>query len=64
MSPPPSPPPLISTRAALVVLLGLLCGMVAAVLTFLAAKNGPAAVLVGLGAFGGGISFFHRFIEG
>jgi hypothetical protein len=45
------------------VLLALLCGIVAAALTFLTVHNAAAATLVGLASLGGAVSFFHRFIE-
>jgi hypothetical protein len=44
-------------------MIGVLCGIIAAALTFLAAGNLPAATLVGLAALGSAISFFHKFIE-
>ena len=56
----PSRPPLLTTRTAVVLLLGLVCGASAGVLTYLAGDdNAAAAVLAGLAAFGAAAAFFH-----
>lgn len=55
--------PLLPTRTALVLLLGLLCGTAAGVLTWLAGENLAAAVLGGLAATGVGVAFFHAHLE-
>ncbi|MEV6823750.1 hypothetical protein [Amycolatopsis sp. NPDC051102] len=57
----PKPPtPLLSVRAAVVLLLGLTCGVAVGVLTYLAGGNTPAAILAGLMSTGGAIVFLHR----
>lgn len=55
----PSRPPLLTTRTAVVLLLGLVCGASAGVLTYLAGDNTAAAILAGLAAFGAATAFFH-----
>jgi hypothetical protein len=58
----PSPPPLLSVRTALILLLGVLCGTAVTALTALAEHNLTGAVLAGLAAAGGAIVFFHKVI--
>jgi hypothetical protein len=53
---------LLPVRTALVFLLAVLAGVGAAVLTALAGHSGFEAALVGLGAFIGGVKFFHWLI--
>ncbi|MFI9817954.1 hypothetical protein [Saccharothrix variisporea] len=55
-------PPLVSTRTAVVLVLGLLCGTAAGVLTYLAGDNTAAAVLAGLAASGAAVAFFHAHV--
>ncbi|NUT47981.1 MAG: hypothetical protein HOV94_11825 [Saccharothrix sp.] len=57
-----SPPPLLTTRTALVLLLGLVCGAGAGVLAYLAGNNVAAAVLAGLAASGVSVAFFHAHV--
>lgn len=57
-----SRPPLLSTRTALVLLLGLMCGTGAGTLTYLAGNNVAAAVLAGLAASGASVAFFHAHV--
>ena len=59
----PSPnPPLLSTRAAVIFLLGILCGSTVATLTYLASANVPGAILAGLTTIGGAIPALHKLI--
>ena len=58
----PSPPPLLSIRTALILLLGVLCGAAVAALTALAERNLTTAGLAGLATTGGAIAFFHKVI--
>jgi hypothetical protein len=55
----PPQTPLLTTRTAVVLLLGLLCGATAGVLTYLAGDNIAAAILAGLATMGAAIAFFH-----
>ncbi|MFC5060201.1 hypothetical protein [Saccharothrix xinjiangensis] len=55
-------PPLLSTRTALVLLLGLACGAVAGALTYIAGNNVAASVLAGLTASGVAVAFFHAHV--
>jgi len=57
-----SRPPLLSTRTALVLLLGLVCGTGAGTLTYLAGNNIAAAILAGLTASGVSVAFFHAHV--
>jgi hypothetical protein len=58
----PTPPPLLSVRAAVILLLALVCGTAVGTLTFFAGKNVAAAILAGLTATGGAIMFLHKVI--
>jgi hypothetical protein len=57
-----SPPPLLSVRTALILLLGVLCGAAVATLTALAERNLITAGLAALAAAGAAIAFFHKVI--
>ncbi|MEV0678234.1 hypothetical protein AB0I60_17135 [Actinosynnema sp. NPDC050436] len=59
----PPRPPLLSTRTALVLLLGLVCGAGAGVLTHLAGNNAATALLAGLAAAGAAVAFFHSHVD-
>lgn len=59
---PSSPKALLTTRAAVVLLLGVCGGTACGLLTALACHNVPTAVLVGLGAAGAATTFFHHHI--
>jgi hypothetical protein len=59
---PPTPGPLLSLRAALLMLLAALVGLGAGVLTFLGGQSVPAAVLAGCTAAAAGILFFNKMI--
>jgi hypothetical protein len=58
----PRPEPLLSTRAAVVLLLGLVVGVLAGGLSYLASRSVPAAVLVGGAAAGSAVALFHATI--
>jgi hypothetical protein len=58
----PSPGPLLTVRAAVVVLTALVAGLVAGALAFLAHQDVATAVLVAGGAAGGGLALFHALI--
>ena len=58
----PIPPPLLSIRTALVLLLGVLCGAAIATLTAFTQRNFTQAALAGLTATGSAIVFFHKVI--
>ncbi len=55
--------PLLSVRTALILLLAVLAGMAAGVLTTLARHSPYEAVLVGLATMAAGIKFFHWLIS-
>ncbi len=54
--------PLLSMRAALILLMGLLVGMGAGILTALAGAVVAQAFLAGAAAFGVAVPFFHRLV--
>ncbi|WP_316745451.1 hypothetical protein [Streptomyces sp. MK7] len=54
--------PLLGLRSTLVLLLGVLTGIGAGVLTYLAQRSLPAAVLAAGAGFGAGVMFFHAII--
>ncbi|MFJ7586708.1 hypothetical protein ACIQZO_04770 [Streptomyces sp. NPDC097617] len=55
---------LIGLRSALVLVLGILVGTGAGVLTYLAQHNTATSVLAGGAAFAGSVLFFHNIIAG
>ena len=57
-----NPPPLLSVRAALILLLGAVCGAAVAALTAFVERNLTGAMLAGLATAGGAIVFFHQVI--
>jgi len=60
---PLSPPgPLLTVRAAVVLLLAFLTGLLAIGLATLAGNSLPAAILVGAAAAGGALMLFHTVI--
>ncbi len=59
---PPRTGPLLTTRAALVLLLAVLSGLAAICLTILSGGSLPTAVLAGGAATGGGLALFHSLI--
>jgi hypothetical protein len=54
--------PLLTPRAFLVLLAALLAAAAAGILSYLAALNVPAAVLVGFGAFGVALPLLHNLL--
>lgn len=56
------PEPLLSLRATVILLLALLIGVAAGVLTYLGGQPVPAAVLMGGGAAGAALALFHNLI--
>lgn len=54
--------PLLTTRAAVVLLLALVAGLVAGGLSYLSEPSLPSAVLVGGGAMGGSLVLFHKIV--
>ena len=58
----PDPGPLLSSRAALLILLAVLAGLAAAALTMLSGAPWTHAVLVGCTAGAGSLMFFNRVI--
>ena len=64
-SPPPpesEPTPLLTVRATVILLLAVLVGITAGVLTYLAQRSVPGAVLAGGGATGAAIALFNTII--
>jgi hypothetical protein len=59
----PIPPgPLLTVRAAVVLILALIIGVIAGVLAYLVDRSVPSAVLWGGGAAGGALLLFHTVI--
>lgn len=59
---PSSPGPLLTVRAAVLLLLALVVGVLAGGLSYLADHSVPSAVLWGGGAAGGALALFHTLI--
>jgi len=59
---PQADPPLLTQRAALVLLVAFIVGMLAGVLTYLARSPLPTSVVVGGGAFGGALMIANNVI--
>jgi len=62
MSPSPTKP-ILTTRAAVVLLLAVVAGLMAGALSYLADGSLPSAVLMGGGATGGALLLFHKIVE-
>jgi len=58
----PTPGPLLTVRAAVVLLTALIIGVIAGCLAYLAEHSAPSAVLWGGGAAGGALLLFHTII--
>jgi hypothetical protein len=54
---------LLTIRAAVVLLLALVVGVLAGVLAYLKNRSVPGAVLLGAGAAGGAVIFFDELIQ-
>ncbi|GIF75643.1 hypothetical protein [Asanoa siamensis] len=61
MTPTPAGP-LLTVRAAVILLLGLIVGLIAGVLSYLTDHSLPSAALWGGGAAGGAVALFHGLI--
>jgi hypothetical protein len=59
---PPPPDPLLTVRAALVLLTAIVVGLVAGGLGYLAHHDVPTAVLVAGAAAGGALMLFHSLL--
>jgi hypothetical protein len=59
----PGTQPLLGLRSAIVLLLGILTGIGAGVLTYLTQHSLPAAALAAGAGFGAGVLFFHTIID-
>lgn len=62
MTTPPGSGPLLTVRAALVLLMASIVGLVAGGLAYLGEHDVPASVLVGGGAAGGALLLFHTLL--
>ncbi|GAA3945479.1 hypothetical protein Aau02nite_77820 [Amorphoplanes auranticolor] len=61
---PPSPDaPLLTVRAAVILLLAAVVGVVAGVLSYQVDKSLPGAALWGGGAAGGAVALFHSIVS-
>lgn len=60
---PPPPSPLLTVRAALVLLTAIVVGLVAGALGYLANHDVPTATMIGGGAAGGAIMLFHTVLD-
>lgn len=58
----PPPGPLLTLRAAVILLLAVVIGVIAGVLAYLSGSTVPGAALVDGGASGGAILLFHTVI--
>jgi hypothetical protein len=59
----PTPPdPLLNLRAALLLLIALIVGLIAGSLSYLSTRDVPAAVLIGGAAAGGALALFHNLL--
>uniref|UniRef100_UPI003F49A7E8 hypothetical protein n=1 Tax=Amycolatopsis sp. CA-082387 TaxID=3239918 RepID=UPI003F49A7E8 len=59
----PTPPPLLTLRGAVLLLLAFVVGSIAGGLTFLAGHNVPAAILAGLTAASGTLVLLNRELK-
>jgi hypothetical protein len=59
----PPPGPLLSVRAALVLLIAIVVGQVAGILGYVANGGIATAVLIGGGAAGGALALFHTLLD-
>ena len=61
--PTPPPGPLLSIRAALILLIAIVVGLAAGVLGYFAHEGIAAAMLVGGGGAGGALALFHTLLD-
>jgi hypothetical protein len=59
----PSPDPLLTVRAALVLLIAIVVGLVAGVLGYFATSAIANAALIGGGAAGAALALFHTVLD-
>ncbi|MGH3779749.1 MAG: hypothetical protein ACRDRO_03725 [Pseudonocardiaceae bacterium] len=59
----PPPSPLLSIRAALILLIAIVVGLVAGTLNYLANGGIAAAVLIGGSAAGGALALFNALLD-
>ncbi|WP_331749003.1 hypothetical protein OIA45_48285 (plasmid) [Streptomyces chartreusis] len=59
----PAGQPLLGLRSAIVLVFGVLTGIGAGLLTYLAQRSAPAALLAAGAGFGAGVLFFHTIIS-
>lgn len=59
----PPPGPLLSVRAALVLLIAIVVGLVAGILGYFTNREIATAVLIGGGAAGGALALFHTLLD-
>jgi hypothetical protein len=60
--PPPSPGPILTLRAAVVLLIALVVGIASGVVGFLAHYDAATAVLIGGGAAASALAMTHRLV--
>jgi hypothetical protein len=60
--PRPTPGPLLTVRAAVVLLMAMVAGLVAGALSYLATRSVPAAMLTAGGAAGAAMMLFHTLV--
>jgi hypothetical protein len=58
-----SPRPLLTVRTALVLLIALVIGLIAAALAYAADRSFPTAALIGASSAGGGLALVHSLLE-
>jgi hypothetical protein len=59
----PPPGPLLSVRAALILLIAIVVGLIAGVLGYFANEGIATAVLIGGGGAGGALALFHSLLD-
>ena len=60
---PPTTTSLLSLRSALILLLGLICGVAGGLLTYLGGEHWALAAIAAVAGVSGGITFFHSIIS-
>jgi hypothetical protein len=59
----PPPGPLLTARAAMILLIAIMVGSVAGTLGYFANHDAPTAILIGGGATGNAIILFHTVLD-